>query len=92
MRVTEADDDEIRNLIKRLARPNASGGTTVERAAIMAAGLDSSRVIAWITEHDGQPEAPARAASGGLHGVQSTDASEAARAPARYVLPAAALS
>ncbi len=92
MRDPEVDDDEIRNLIKRLARPNASGGTTVERAAIMAAGLDSSRVIAWITEHDGQPEAPARTASGGLHGVQSTDASEAARAPARYVLPAEALS
>jgi hypothetical protein len=92
MKVSDVDDDEIRTLVKRLARPNASGGTTVERAAIMAAGLDSSRVIAWITDHNGQPEAPARAASGGLHGVRTSDASEAARAPARYVLPAEALS
>jgi hypothetical protein len=92
MKVSEVDDDDIRTLIKRLARPNALGGSTVERAAIMAAGVDSSRVIAWITEHDGQPEAPARASGGGLHGVQTSAASEAARAPARYVLPPAALS
>jgi hypothetical protein len=92
MKVSAVDDDEIRTLVKRLARPNKSGGSTIERAAIMAAGLDSARVIEWITDHDGQPEAPARAASGGLHGVRTSDASEAARAPARYVLPPAALS
>jgi hypothetical protein len=86
-----SNDDEIQALVKRLARPHPSGGTTVERAAILAAGADSSRVIAWITAHDGEPEAQAAAASTGLHGLHSSNQSATVKPPARYVLPANAL-
>jgi hypothetical protein len=37
------DDDPILALVKRLARPHASGGTVIERAAILADGADFRR-------------------------------------------------
>lgn len=84
------DDEAIRTLITRLSRPHPSGGRVIERAAILAAGQDSRAVLAWITAHDGEPEAVAPvAARGGLHRVQVADT---APAPRRYILPAAALS
>ncbi|HEY5194833.1 MAG TPA: hypothetical protein VIJ39_13325 [Solirubrobacteraceae bacterium] len=87
------DDDEIRALVKRLARPHGSGGEVIERAAILAAGADSAAVFAWITAHAGIPEAtsstPARQ---GLHGSRMGDSGgTSSRAPLRFVLPAGAL-
>ncbi len=82
------DDDAIRILVTRLARPHRSGGEVVERAAILAAGADSAAVLAWITAHDGQPEPVVPAASRrGLHGARSTEGESL-----RYVLPPGALA
>ncbi|MGH2832967.1 MAG: hypothetical protein ACRDK2_09340 [Solirubrobacteraceae bacterium] len=84
------DDDAIRALLRRLARPHPSGGVVIERAAILAEGADSTEVIAWITTHSGKPEATvAGAPRGGLHGSR-LDAKP--RGPVRYVLPAGALA
>ena len=87
------DDDAIRALLTRLARPDASGGDVIERAAILAAGSDFTAIMAWVVEHGGKPEALAAAApSGGLHGARLTDGRGAASAtPLRFVLPPGAL-
>jgi hypothetical protein len=83
------DDAAIRTLVGRLARQHPSGGRVIERAAILASGAESSAILAWITAHDGQPEALAPAvAGGGLHngrlsGSRPADSSR----PQRYVLP-----
>jgi hypothetical protein len=88
------DDDTIRTLVARLARPHASGGGVIERAAILAAGADSGEVMDWITAHGAVPEDVAPAAAGrGLHSARRTDTAQArAGAPRRYVLPPGALS
>jgi hypothetical protein len=88
------DDDVIRALVKRLARPHASGGAVIERAAILAEGADFASVMAWIADHDGQPEASVAAGSRrGLHGSRLDDAgTDQSQPPLRYVLPAGALS
>jgi hypothetical protein len=88
------DDDAIRTLVKRLARPHGSGGAVIERAAIMAAGSDSAEVLAWIAAHDGRPEAlPEPTARGGLHGarVDRVGASDTPT-PRRYVFPPGSVS
>jgi hypothetical protein len=85
--------DDIRVLVDRLSRAHASGGRVISRAAIMAEGnIDAAAVVAWILEHDGQPEAGASAAPGsGLHTRRGGDAVTAdGRPPVRYVLPASA--
>ncbi len=82
------DDDTIRALLSRLARPHPSGGQAIERAALLAAGADFSQVIAWIDAHDGHPETVVAAAvGGGLHGsrIGGRGTSEQ-QAPLRYVL------
>jgi hypothetical protein len=88
------DDDVIRELVKRLARPHASGGAVIERAAIIAEGADFASVMEWIAEHDGQPEMSVAAVStGGLHGAKTSNMGrEQRRPPLRYVLPAGTLS
>jgi hypothetical protein len=89
------DDDGIRTLVSRLARPHPSGGKAVERAALLAAGPDFPQVLAWITEHDGQPEAlePAVVGGGGLHGARiGVRGSGNQIAPLRYVLRAGVLA
>jgi hypothetical protein len=88
------DDDAIRTLVKRLSRRHPSGGTVIERAAILAEGTDSTAILAWIAEHAGEPEDLAPAASGrGLHSERRDSARPAdPRTPLRYVLPPAALS
>ena len=88
------EDDEIRTLVKRLARPHASGGQVIERAAILAEGADSGAVLTWIAAHAWEPEAlAAPAAVGGLHGARRLDAGAARpQAPLRYVLPPGVLS
>ena len=87
------DDDAIVALVRRLARPHASGGNVIERAAIMAAGSDTPAVVAWILSHSGSPEASptASASQGGLHGSRLTAPAGGHVAPRRYVLPAGVL-
>lgn len=88
------DDDAIRILVTRLARSHPSGGTVIERAAIVAEGTCSGDVMTWILAHGGTPEAVVAQSSSrrGLHGlrVDAVDAAEA-RSPSRFVLPAGAL-
>jgi hypothetical protein len=87
------DDDAIRSLVTRLARADPSGGTVIERAAIVAEGSDAEAVIAWIVAHGGRPqeivETPSRH---GLHGSRHHGSGGSApRAASRFVLPAGAL-
>jgi len=88
------NDDEIRALLSRLSRRHPSGGTVIERAAIVAEGADSAQVVAWILDHAGEAEQTADASSSrGLHSPRITDRIRPGpRAPARYVLPAGALN
>jgi hypothetical protein len=88
------NDEEIRALLSRLSRSHPSGGTVVERAAIVADGADSAAVVAWILDHAGEPEALVdKSSKGGLHGPRVSDPIRPGpRAPARYVLPAGALN
>lgn len=88
------EDDAIRALVTRLARPHASGGAVIERAAILAdSGADSTAVMAWIAAHGGKPEAAAPAAPRhGLHGSRLNDSGTEARVPLRFVLPPGALA
>ena len=87
-------DEEIRALLSRLARRHPSGGTVIERVAIVAEGADSAEVVAWILDHAGLPEATAASSSkGGLHSPRlSEPTGSEPRPPARYVLPAGALN
>ena len=86
------DDDGIRALLKRLARPHRGGGHTVERAAILAEGVDALQVVAWIEAHDGVPEAPSSSGSGrGLHGSRLDGPGNVPARPRRFILPAGAL-
>jgi hypothetical protein len=88
------EEEQILTLVKRLARPHASGGAVIERAAILAEGSDFASVMTWIADHDGQPEATVAAGSThGLHGSRFTNASTEHRGtPLRYVLPAGTLT
>lgn len=89
-----AHDDAIRAVVTRLARPHASGGMVVERAALLAEGADFTAVMAWITAHGGEPEA-ARAApvAPGLHGARPTASSQPGGERARrFVFPPGALA
>jgi hypothetical protein len=87
------DDDAIRALVTRLARPHPSGGDVIERAVIIAEGADLAAVIAWITAHGGIPEARVAAAPRhGLHGRLNDSGGAEPRTPLRYVLPAGTLA
>jgi hypothetical protein len=91
--VRGVDDDAIKVLVKRLARAHPSGGTVIERAAIMAEGTGSADVMAWVIGHGGTPEATVQsAAPRGIHGwrLGAISAPES-RTAARFVLPAGAL-
>jgi hypothetical protein len=82
------DDGEISALVARLARPHASGGVVIERAAILAAGTDLGAVMEWIVAHAGQPETLAPASARGLHGSRLNGGGAAeSRTPLRFVLP-----
>jgi hypothetical protein len=86
-----ATDAHIRAVVTRLARPGPSGGSVIERAAILAAGSDSAAIISWILAHSGRPETtPPPAPARGLHGSGSGGRAE--QHPPRYVLPAGVLS
>ena len=60
----------------------------------LAEGADFASVMAWIADHDGQPEATVAASSThGLHRSRLTNAGTEQRAtPLRYVLPAGTLT
>jgi hypothetical protein len=92
--VSAVDDDAIRKLVARLARPHPSGGEVIERAVILAEGTDSAAVMAWITDHAGVPEAAvASVSSSGLHGSRLGGSGGAgSTVPLRFVLPAGALA
>ena len=82
------DDDMIRALIARLARPHPSGGVAIERAALLASGADFGAAMTWIHAHGGRSEVPPAHAERGLHGARQA----AGKAPPlRYTLPAGAL-
>jgi hypothetical protein len=87
------DDDAIRSLVARLSRAHPSGGTVIERAAILAEGAEFDSVMAWIVAHGGEPEADmAKASRSGLHGAREHHGRGAApRTPSRFVLPPDAL-
>jgi hypothetical protein len=86
------DDDAIRAVVARLSRRHGSGGTVIERAAILAEGADSTNVVAWVVAHGGTPEAAVVSQTRGLHGPRLDASAGAVRAPLRYVLPAGALA
>jgi hypothetical protein len=91
--VAYVDDDAIRSLVTRLARAHPSGGTVIERAAIVAAGADFEAVMTWIVAHGGKPEATVETSTRhGLHGSRlHAGGGYEPRAPSRFVLPAGAL-
>jgi hypothetical protein len=93
IRLSGVDEDAIRSLLTRLGRAHPSGGTVVERAAIVAEGADFDAVIAWVKAHGGEPEAtPVKASTSGLHGSRVHGAvSSEPRVPSRFVLPAGVL-
>jgi hypothetical protein len=90
-----ASEDAIRALLGRLGRPHPSGGTVIERAALMAEGAHFDVTIAWILAHGGKPEAALAAAPGrGLHEARTDAAGRigGSGTPRRFVLPAGALT
>jgi hypothetical protein len=92
--VVEVDDDAIRAVVTRLARPHSSGGKVIMRAAILAEGTDSAEIMAWITAHAGVPEATlATPSRHGLHGSRQGNGGGAeSQTSPRFVLPAGALA
>jgi hypothetical protein len=86
-----AGDDAERAVVARLSRPHPSGGTVIERAAILAEGADSARLVAWVVAHGGQPEAAVVSVKRGLHSPRLDDPGASLRPPLRYVLPAGRL-
>jgi hypothetical protein len=88
------DDDAIRVLVTRLARPHASGGEVIERAAILAEGADFEAVMTWIIAHAGIAETQAATAPRyGLHGSRlSYSGGAEPQTPLRFVLPAGVLA
>jgi hypothetical protein len=91
--VRGVDDDAIRALVTRLARPHPSGGEVIERAAILSEGADFAAVLAWITARGGIPETASAIPKPGLHPARPNNARGAGPPTAlRYVLPPGALA
>jgi hypothetical protein len=90
----KVDEAEISAAVARLARPHASGGVVIERAAILAEGANFAVVMDWITTHGGKPEAMSAAPRRGLHGPRLNDSrgTESPQTPRRFVLPADSLT
>jgi hypothetical protein len=89
-----SDDEAIRALVVRLARPRGGDGHVIERAAIMAAGSDSAAIEAWILAHDGSPEPTEpieSTSSSGLHGHRIQASPGQGRAPRRFLIPVGVL-
>jgi hypothetical protein len=88
------EEKTIRAIVVRLARPSGSGTHIVERAAILAEGSDCAKIEAWILREGGEPCSDATVPQGrGLYAERANARSApASAAPARYVLPASALT
>jgi hypothetical protein len=95
------DEEAIRNLVTRLSRQHSSGGAVIERAAVLAEGAESKAILAWIADHDGEPEPlVVKKAAGGLHtarlggsrGGGEVGAVADFRTARRYVLPPGTLT
>ena len=86
---TPADPaDATATLVRRLARPHASGGMVIERSVILAEGATSAAILRWIADHGGVAESTASStATHGLHGPRVMDPRNDAP-PRRFVLPA----
>ncbi len=86
------DEEAIRQLVVRLARPSRDGEYVIERAALLAEGADFGAIETWILRHGGRPERPADGVGGGLHADRDASAARrAGAAPARYLLSADAI-
>src|SRR5688500_15858333 len=85
----EGREHQMRAMVARLGRPHASGGTVIERAALLAEGADFDIAMAWILAHGGEPEARATAAPvTGLYGARSDGGGAGGpQTPRRFVLP-----
>jgi hypothetical protein len=83
------NDLEITTLVTRLSRPHPSGGTVIERAAILASGGDYPAIMDWIVARSGTPETASATSRGrGLHGSRINDGDRpASQQPLRFVLP-----
>jgi len=80
--------DATAAVVKRLARPHASGGMVIERSVILAEGANSAAILSWISEHGGIADSTAPSTrSHGLHGSRADAARQDAPAR-RFVLPA----
>jgi hypothetical protein len=93
--VNVVDEDEIRIVLARLARPHASGGYVVGHAAILAEGTSFAALRTWILGHGGTLVAPESvAAHGGLHAVgrASLSGHQTPHQPRQYLLPSAAFA
>ncbi len=88
----DSKTDAIGDVIRRLARPHASGGVVIERSVILAEGTTSAAILTWIADHHGVADSTAGAGaarSSGLHGARVSAAVGQTPAPARrFVLPA----
>jgi hypothetical protein len=86
------DEAAIRAVVARLARPHPSGGTVIERAAIVAEGGGAAQVVDWIIARAGRGEAARSTGGGGLHGARSAEGTVGSDGPPlRYILPAGVL-
>ncbi len=89
------DDSAILEIVARLARPTASGGHAIERAAILAEGSDCADIEAWIVRNGGEPQVSGDTARRGtsLHADRMhARSSPAGAAPTSYLLPAESLA
>jgi hypothetical protein len=90
--IETSTDEAIRAVVTRLARRHPSGGTVIERAAILAEGADCTATVAWIIAHAGKPEVAVTSSKpAGLHSARLSGSIGAPAQPLRYVLPAGAL-
>ena len=87
---TAIDDEGLRLLVTRLARPHRSGGRAIERASLLSSGSDFDAAIGvdrGARRRAGAAGGPRSA--GGLH--SDRHGISGGSAPLRWVLPAGAL-
>jgi len=86
------EEETIRSIVTRLARPSGSGTHIVERAALLAEGPDCAQIEGWILRVGGEPCGAANVSRGrGLHAERADARSPTGVAPSRYLLPTSAL-
>lgn len=83
--------DAVGAVVRRLARPHASGGTVIERSVIIAEGAGSAAILSWISAHHGVADSTASVGavrSTGLHGSRMSAVGQEPGPARRFVLPA----